>query len=116
MDLKTFIKLLTDKTVKAYLVVNESAEIGKHGFGLAPASVSQIDVCVKCHSQGASHPVGIKSNGPKTKIPSELPTIEGGMITCVTCHYPHGGEKKYFARLDFARDLCIACHTGEPYI
>ena len=111
-----FIKLLTDKTVKAYLVVNESAEIGKHGFGLAPASVSQIDACVKCHSEGASHPVRIRSNGPKTKIPSELPTIEGGMITCVTCHYPHGGNKKHFARLDFEKELCIKCHTGEPFI
>ena len=111
-----FIKLLTDKPVKAYVVVNEPAEIDKHGFGLAPASFSRIDACVKCHSQGASHPVGIRSMGPKTKIPSELPTIEGGMITCVTCHYPHGGNKKHFARLDSERDLCIKCHIGEPFI
>lgn len=111
-----FIKFSSDKPVKAYLVVNEPSEIDKHGFGLIPARASRIDACVKCHPQGASHPVGIRSKGGKTKISPDLPTIEGGMITCVTCHYPHGGERRYFARKDFERDLCIACHVGEPYI
>ncbi|MBI3754387.1 MAG: hypothetical protein HY266_10180 [Deltaproteobacteria bacterium] len=111
-----FLKLSSDKPVKAYLTINEPAEIDKHGFGLVPARVSRIDACVKCHAQGISHPVGIRSNGPKTKIPAELPTIEGGVITCVTCHYPHGGNKKYFARLDFERDLCLACHTTGSFL
>ncbi|OGP25990.1 MAG: hypothetical protein A2067_00630 [Deltaproteobacteria bacterium GWB2_42_7] len=71
---------------------------------------------MRCHAQGASHPVGIMSKGPKTKIPAELPTVEGGIITCVTCHYAHGGNKRYFARLDFQRDMCMACHTGAPFI
>lgn len=111
-----FFKLSSDKPVKAYLTINEPSEIDKHGFGLAPARGSRIDACVKCHAQGISHPVGIRSNGPKTKIPAELPTIEGGVITCVTCHYPHGGDKKYFARMDFERDLCLACHTTGSFI
>ncbi|MBI5875010.1 MAG: hypothetical protein HZB81_04065 [Deltaproteobacteria bacterium] len=111
-----FIKFSSDKPVKAYLTINEPAEIDKHGFGLIPARASRIDACIKCHPQGASHPVGIRSKGSKTKISPDLPTIEGGMITCVTCHYPHGGNKKHFTRMNFERDLCIACHTGEPYI
>ncbi len=111
-----FLKFLSDKPVKAYLTVSEPAEIDKHGFGLVPARISRIDACVKCHQQGASHPVGIRSKGLKTKISPALPTIEGGMITCVTCHDPHGGNKRYFIRMDFGRDLCISCHTGEPYI
>lgn len=111
-----FIKFSSDKPVKTYLVINEPAEIDKHGFGLIPARASRIDACIKCHPQGASHPVGIRSKGLKTKISPDLPTIEGGMITCVTCHYPHGGNKKHFVRMDFERDLCIACHIGEPYI
>ena len=111
-----FLKLLSDKPVKAYLIVTEPAEIDKHGFGLVPERVSMIDACVKCHPQGASHPVGIRSKGLKTKIAPVLPTIEGGVITCVTCHDPHGGNKRYFMRMDSGRDLCISCHTGEPYI
>src|SRR3989304_985661 len=112
-----YLKITSDRPIKAYLTANEPAEMDKHGFGLAPAGFSRINACVKCHSQGASHPVGIRSKGLKTtKIPAELPTIEGGMLTCVTCHYPHGGDKRYFARLDFQRDLCVACHTSAPYI
>lgn len=109
------LKLSTDKPVKAYLVVNEPSEIDKHGFGLVPASASRIDACIKCHLQGASHPVGLRSRSSKTRISPILPTIEGGMITCVTCHYPHGGDKKYFARMSFGRDLCIECHTGDYF-
>lgn len=111
-----YIKLASDKPIMVNLTLLEPAEIDKHGFGLVPPKFSMIDACIKCHSQGASHPVGIRSKGPKTKVPSELPTIEGGIITCVTCHYAHGGNKRYFARLDFQRDMCVACHTGEPFI
>lgn len=111
-----FLKLLSDKPVKANLTITEPAEIDKHGLGLVPERVSMIDACVKCHPQGASHPVGMRSNGVKTKISSALPTIEGGVMTCITCHYPHGGNKRYFIRMDSGRDLCISCHTGEPYI
>ena len=112
-----YLKLLSDRPVKAYLVVKEPVETdSKHGFGLAPAKFSGIDACVGCHTQGISHPVGIRSAGAKTIIPKELPTVEGGVITCVTCHHAHGGSRKYFARLDFERDICIKCHTGGPYL
>ncbi len=87
-----------------------------HGEGFLPPIVSQIDVCVRCHRHGLSHPVGVSSRSPRTRVPVNLPTLPGGVITCVTCHFPHGGDKRYFARLDFQRDICIECHGGGPFI
>ncbi|MHC4474132.1 MAG: cytochrome c3 family protein [Planctomycetota bacterium] len=80
----------------------------RDGKGLA------IDACYKCHPPedlGVSHPVGI---GPKekTKIPDDLPTLEGGIITCVTCHDAHGGSRRYFAWKKITKDICISCHEG----
>lgn len=105
-----FLRYVASAPVKAALSITEPSEMDKHGFGLTPARYSTIDVCVKCHSQGASHPVGVRSKGPNTRIPQELPTIEGGMMTCVTCHDPHGGDKEHFGRMDVKKDLCEACH------
>ncbi len=93
------------------------ANIGSgHGNGLKPVRDLTIYTCVKCHPQGISHPVGISSMGRDTAIPSKLPTIEDGVITCVTCHKPHGGEVEYFSRLPRKRELCIACHTDPLFI
>lgn len=87
-----------------------------HGNGFLTPRTSQIDVCTECHLQKSSHPVGVAAITPNTSVPRDLPTLPGGIITCNTCHFPHGGDKKYFARLDFQRDVCIQCHKGEPYI
>lgn len=75
-----------------------------------------IDACYQheCHPPedlGVSHPVGIGAS-EKTKVPDDLPTLEGGVLTCVTCHFPHGGSKRYFARKEITRDICISCHEG----
>ncbi|MBI5235713.1 MAG: hypothetical protein HY886_05640 [Deltaproteobacteria bacterium] len=104
------LRYIASGPVKASLSITEPSEMDKHGFGLTPARYSTIDVCVKCHSQGASHPVGVRSKGPNTRIPPDLPTIEGGMMTCVTCHNPHGGDKEHLGRMDVKKDLCEACH------
>ena len=85
----------------------------KHGFGLLPARYSRIDVCYKCHPHDSSHPVGVKAESPKIKTPDRLPTIEDGIITCVTCHTPHGGDRMYFNRYDFRKDLCMRCHLQK---
>lgn len=110
-----YLRLIADKPVRAALKINEPSEMDWHGFGLLPAGVSRINVCVKCHNQGISHPVGVRSRSADIRIPVELPTIEGGMITCVTCHFPHGGDNEYFARMDFKRELCVGCHKGAAY-
>lgn len=73
-----------------------------------------IDACYQCHPAedlGVSHPVGVRP-GPKTAIPDDLPTLEGGVLTCVTCHSPHGGVRRYFARKETSKDICVSCHEG----
>jgi predicted CXXCH cytochrome family protein len=105
------------KLSRVVLKVQELIKEGKeHGMGFLPERYTKIDVCVKCHPQGISHPVGIRSKGPDIKTPDKLPTMPGGVITCVTCHLPHGGEKEYFARMDFERDICIDCHIKEVFL
>ena len=74
-----------------------------------------IDACTQygCHtpaSLGVSHPVGVPLRNTSV-LPINLPTLEGGIITCVSCHLPHGGKRKYFAQDDFSKDLCVTCHT-----
>lgn len=73
-----------------------------------------IDACYRCHPAdelGVSHPVGMEPSG-KTTIPDDLPTLEGGILTCATCHAPHGGLRQYFARKEITKDICISCHEG----
>ncbi len=106
-----YLQFLADRPVKARLLVTEPSELDQHGFGFTPKRHSHITVCVKCHSQGISHPVGIRSKGPKTRMAAAFPTIEGGMLTCVTCHEPHGGMRRHFGRLDDTSGLCVVCHT-----
>ena len=106
----TCVQITASFPVKAGLTVSESIEIGKHASGLSPARDARINACKMCHPQSLAHPVGIMSTNPRIKIPPELPTIEGGVITCVTCHRPHGGGEAYFARFPFERELCEKCH------
>lgn len=73
-----------------------------------------IDGCYECHPQsrlGTSHPVRLYSRGGETEIPADLPTINDGMLTCVTCHDPHGGSGKFLVREKIKTKLCVACHT-----
>ena len=73
-----------------------------------------IDGCYQCHPPeelGVTHPVGVALK-QTTKIPKDLPTLEGGIITCVTCHDVHGANRPYLARKEMTRDICISCHDG----
>jgi predicted CXXCH cytochrome family protein len=96
---------------------NDSKLVVRHGAGLTSPKTSRVDVCVGCHNQGISHPVSITANTRTTRVPTDLPTLPGGIITCNTCHYPHGGNLKFFARIDFEdTTMCAQCHTTEPFI
>lgn len=89
----------------------------KHGLGLVSEKYLKIDICYKCHPHDSSHPVGVKAEGPTLRTPTDLPTIEDGIITCVTCHEPHGGKRLYYNRFDYRKDICIKCHLkGGAYI
>ncbi len=73
-----------------------------------------IKGCDRCHPSeilGVSHPVGIAVK-MGTNVPDDLPTLKGGIITCVTCHDVHGGDRKYFVRKEITKDICITCHEG----
>jgi predicted CXXCH cytochrome family protein len=102
-------------SIKKSALSDQEIPDDKHGSGLASARYSCMDVCYECHEQNASHPVGVKSGGIKTTIPDDLPTIEDGVLTCISCHYAHGGDKPFFARLDFNKELCIKCHIMGRY-
>lgn len=94
--------------------VGVDIEAINHGkWGLKGWRETGLESCKNCHSQGpASHPVGVASS-ESVRITENLPTGEGGVITCVTCHTPHGGKLKFLARVDFKRDMCIMCHTKD---
>lgn len=61
-------------------------------------------VCSECHkSQGQfTHPVGEGVIDPRT----------GLVLTCVSCHYPHGTDYKANLKNDASKDLCVQCHRG----
>ena len=87
-----------------------------HGLGLRDNEALGINSCYGCHPPnilGLSHPVGVYPKGD-IEIPDDLPTAEGGMLTCITCHYPHGSNQKFLARKKIAKELCQSCH-GEDY-
>lgn len=107
-----YVEVLSSLPVKASLKLTEQIEFGNHGIGLTPGRFSRIEACRACHPQNTSHPVEIRSAGAPVAVPFELPTIEGGLITCVTCHYPHGGGADYFLRFDKDSELCEKCHRG----
>ena len=107
-----YVEVLSSLPVKASLKLAEQIEFGNHGIGLTPGRFSRIEACRACHPQNASHPVAIRSAGAPVVVPFEMPTIEGGLITCVTCHHPHGGGADYFLRFDKDGELCEKCHRG----
>ena len=108
-----YLKVTANKPSETLVRLREIRDAGEmHGSEFSPERFATIEACRKCHPQNASHPVGIRARSPDIITPDELPTIEDGVITCVTCHDPHGGDTKYFARMDYKRDLCIKCHIG----
>lgn len=80
---------------------------GSNKGGLLPHEfiVNIPEKCWKCHPEeklGRSHPIGVDPDrSPQTiKIPEELP-LENGMVSCGSCHNPHGA---FLARTKCFRD------------
>ena len=70
----------------------------------------------ECHppaSLGISHPVGVRLKN-RHRAP-DLPTLEGGIITCVTCHKPHSSRLEYLAQMELSKKICLTCHTEFNY-
>jgi hypothetical protein len=75
------------------------------------------EICNGCHKLlGSSHPVDIK---PSMTTPADLPLDDRRMMTCATCHDPHGdyvnrrtGKKAmYLRRPEPGKQFCMACHN-----
>lgn len=95
---------------RLYVHVKAVNECGKchdvHGSNrMAMLSGDGNSICVECHAaQGAfTHPVGDKVFDPRT----------GHVMTCVTCHNPHGTDYKNHLRLSGTKTLCVQCHKFE---
>lgn len=98
-------------TTRPANVTVEYVKVKDRCTGLNVGKGLAINACYRCHSLdalGLSHPVGVAAK-PTTKIPDDLPTLEGGIITCVTCHNVHGGSMKSLARPKSTS--CNTCHT-----
>jgi len=114
-----FVSIKTNIPSRCRLVITSKESIpvvtGKHEAGLTSPRFASIVVCKRCHPQHTSHPVGIRSEGAHVRMPVDLPTIEDGVISCTTCHYPHGGDREFFARSPFDATLCLKCHDESLY-
>ena len=100
------------ETTRAANVTVDCVKVKDRCTGPSVGKELTIDVCRRCHTTdalGLTHPVGVAAR-PTTKIPDYLPTLKGGILTCVTCHNAHGGGRKYFARKNMTGDTCILCH------
>ena len=74
------------------------------GTVVVPNTQAEIDLCLSCHSDaslGNSHRYGGDMVDPTTD----------GMLTCLSCHLPHGAENTYLLKLDGKGELCVSCHT-----
>jgi len=69
----------------------------------------QEELCARCHEGAieASHPSGFT---PRRQLPPEFPLDNRGMVTCSTCHDPHGDKPGRLRVAKIGRDLCLSCH------
>ncbi|MBE0574952.1 MAG: hypothetical protein IH613_03555 [Desulfuromonadales bacterium] len=101
---------LADVSIAEMDNVQQSADTGMHPPLRNPENLA-INACYQCHPEstlGTSHPVRLYS-GRDVRIPDDLPTVDG-MLTCVTCHDPHGSQGKMLVRETIKTKLCVACH------
>lgn len=90
--------------------IQEGATADGHPMLIGKEDLS-INACYRCHPEstlGTSHPVRLYG-GHDVRIPDDLPTVDG-MLTCVTCHDPHGAAGKMLVREAIKTKLCVACH------
>lgn len=73
---------------------------------------TNYEACRPCHTDffgPMTHPVDIVPGVGMTVSP-ELPLLEDGRISCMTCHVFHGGNDHYRLRFSSKQELCHACH------
>ncbi|MCK5069458.1 MAG: hypothetical protein KAR01_02920, partial [Desulfocapsa sp.] len=101
---------LTDLATTTEVEIQQAANSDQHPPLRNPEELA-INVCYQCHPEstlGTSHPVRLYG-GQDVRIPDDLPTVDG-MLTCVTCHDPHGSAGKMLVREVIKTKLCVTCH------
>ena len=101
---------LTDLTTTAEVEIPQAGDPKQHPPLRTPEELA-INACYQCHPEstlGTSHPVHLYG-GQDVIIPEDLPTVDG-MLTCVTCHDPHGSVGKMLVREVIKTKLCVTCH------
>lgn len=93
---------------------DDTRKEGDTGFHseLAGPYFTNYESCRPCHGDffgPMSHPVDIVP-GVGMEVSPELPRLEDGRITCMTCHVFHGGNDHYRLRFGSKKKLCHACH------
>lgn len=85
------------------------------GPNVLPGDAGGAGRCSDCHrfERELSHPVGVK---PSMPIPEEFP-LEGGLLTCNTCHevgagHAAGSSTGLVRRGRAAEGLCVQCHSA----
>lgn len=76
-----------------------------------PLRWSGTEACYRCHKKnmlGVSHPVDVPLRASMANEQG-LP-LQGGVMTCATCHNPHGSAYPYFLR-KYGEALCLSCHN-----
>lgn len=76
---------------------------------IKPFAESGLEQCLECHPRTVSHKVNIKDY----RIPDELPTAEGKVMICSTCHSPHGTSDTMGLRSESIHQLCLTCHVDR---
>lgn len=79
---------------------------------MAGAYYTNYASCRPCHADSfgpMSHPVDIVP-GAHMRVNPELPLLEDGRISCMTCHDVHAGDDPYRLRLGSRQKLCNGCH------
>ncbi|MBI4871179.1 MAG: hypothetical protein HY814_06390 [Candidatus Riflebacteria bacterium] len=106
---------------------------GKHLFSQQPPQQTERGtkllageaLCYSCHKgsakghffePGSSHPINVVPSARVT-VPRELGTTYvaglGAVITCTSCHTPHGSSPKLLKITDEDDRLCLACHRYQ---
>lgn len=93
-----------------------TASVARPGLSLTPRPQSEVG-CAACHQMDPlfSHPVNVM---PTMKVPQDLP-LQGGRLTCTTCHDPMAHSRAgqthdpLLRQAASATTLCARCHTAR---
>ena len=76
---------------------------------ITETSLLECGTCHQATSNKFSHPAHFRAKlGANT--PSEYPRLPNGLVSCLTCHFPHASNNQFHLRKSADRDLCIGCH------